>query len=301
MSTIDLREFEDDGFVLHFGGRTHEVDALTFGNALVFLAEAIRAINKEVNPGYGLEISIEAVGPVSFRARLKTTKKSLRNLFSGTTARDIVIALFAAFLWEKVISPDKPPTIIVNSDAVIIEHGSDRIIVSKEAFDQKEKVEKSPEVNRHVARSMEVLESDPSVTSLGIARGLRDPEPVIEFPRDAFPIIRRNAVPLPEEGRRYQDHDAVLTVHKAVFERSTRKWEFVWNGFRISAPIVDQTFFDRLESRQVSLQHGDAFRATLRVHQILDPLAETWLNERYEVIAVGESVGRKPEQSTANF
>jgi len=273
----------------------------TFGNALVSLAEAIRAINHEVNPGYGLEIQIEAVGPGSFRARLKTTKKSLRNLFSGASARDVVIALFATFLWEKVISPDEPPRIIIDGEAVIIEHGDDRIIVPKEVFDQKAKVERSSSVNRHVARSMEVLESDPSVTSLGIARGLRDPEPVIEFPREMFPIIRHNAVLPPEEGRRHQDHDAVLTVHKAVFERSTRKWEFVWSGFRISAPIVDQSFFDRLEGREVSLGQGDAFKATLRVHQVFDRMSGTWLNERYEVISVGELVARRPDQSSVAF
>jgi hypothetical protein len=182
MTTIDLREFADGGFVLHFGGRAHEVDALTFGNALVSLAEAIRAINHEVNPGYSLEITIEAVGPGSFRARLRTAKKSLRNLFSSTTAREIVIALFASFLWEKVISPAEPPRIIVNTDAVIIEHGDDRIIVLKEAFEQKSKVEKSPAVNSHVSRAMEVLEGDPNVTSLGIARGYETHSQLSNFP-----------------------------------------------------------------------------------------------------------------------
>lgn len=301
MATIDLRRFEDDGFVLHFGGRAHDVDALTFGNALVSLAEAIREINQEVNPGYSLEIAIEAVGPGSFRARLKTAKRSLRNLFSGTTARDVIVALFATFLWEKVIDPDVPPTIIVNVDAVVIEHGNDRIIVPREAFEQKQKVDRSPAVNRHVARSMEILENDPSVTSLGITKGIGDPEPLMEFPRELFPLIRQNSAPPAEAGRRYQDHDAVLSVHKAVFERSARKWEFVWSGFKISAPILDETFFDRLEARQISLRQGDAFEATLRVHQVFDGLSGTWLNEKYEVIAVGEVVARGPEQSTAEF
>lgn len=184
---------------------------------------------------------------------------------------------------------------------MIIEHGRDRIIVPREAFEQKEKIERSPAVNRHVARSMEILENDPSVTSLGIARGIRDPEPVIEFSRESFPIIRRNAVPPPEDGRRFQDHDAVLSVHKAVFERSARKWEFVWNGFRISAPILDQTFFYRLETRQISLRQGDAFKAVLRVHQVYDALAGTWLNESYEVMTVGEMIAREPDQSEANL
>jgi hypothetical protein len=50
MAIVDLREFDDSSFVLHFGGPTHEVDALTFGSALVSIAGALRAINREINP-----------------------------------------------------------------------------------------------------------------------------------------------------------------------------------------------------------------------------------------------------------
>lgn len=301
MSTIDLTEFDDDGFVLHFGGRTHEVDALTFGNALVSFAEAIRAINQEVNPGFNLEIAIDAVGPGSFRARLKTAKKTLRNLFSVDIPRDIIIGLLTALLWEKVINPDEPPRIIINDDSVIIEHGSDRIVVPREAYEAKARVEANPAVNRHIARAMEVMENDPSVESFGIARGLSDPIPVIEFPRAVFPVIRQSALLRPEEGSRYVDNDAVLSVHKAVFERSTRKWEFIWNGFKISAPILDQTFFDRLEARQVAIKQGDAFKAVLRVHQTVDKMTGNWLNEKYEVVFVGDLLARRPDQIAADF
>lgn len=301
MSTIDLSKFDDDGFVLHFGGRSNEVDALTFGNALVSIAEVIRAINQEVNPGFSLEIAIEAVGPGSFRARLKTMKKTLKNLFSGNVPRDIIIGILSTLLWEKVINPEVPPRITINDDSVIIEHGSDRIIVPREAYEAKGRVEANPAVNRHIARTMEVMENDPSVETFGIARGLSDPEPVIEFPRAVFPVIRQNAQPRPEAGNRYVDQDVVVSVHKAVFERSARKWEFIWNGFRISASILDQTFFDRLEARQIAIKQGDVFKVTLRVHQAFDKMTGNWINEKYEVIAVGEMLARRPDQLTADF
>ncbi|MFZ1726706.1 MAG: hypothetical protein WBO29_11040 [Albidovulum sp.] len=301
MTTIDLSAFDDDGFVLHFGGRTHEVDALTFGNALVSIAEAVRAINQEVNPGFALEIAIDAVGPGSFRARLKTAKKTLKNLFSLDIRRDVVIPILCALLYDKVINPDQPPQIIVNDYSVIIEHGADRIIVPRDAYEAKKKVEASPAVNRHIAKAMEVMENDPSVESFGIATGLRDPEPLVEFPRSKFPVIRQNAMPRPEEGSRYEDKDVVVSVHKAVFERSTRKWEFIWNGFKISAPILDQTFFDRLEARTVAIKQGDAFKAVLRIHQTYDKMSGNWINERYEIITVGDLIAQSPHQLSVGF
>lgn len=301
MTTIDLSEFNDDGFVLHFGGRTHEVDALTFGNALVSIAEAVRAINQEVNPGFALEIAIDAVGPGSFRARLKTAKKTLKNLFSLDIRRDVIIPILCALLYDKVINPDQPPQITINDDSVIIQHGDDRIIVPREAYDAKKKVEASPAVNRHIAKAMEVMENDPSVESFGIATGLRDHEPLVEFPRSMFAVIRQNASPRPEEGNRHEDKDVVVSVHKAVFERSARKWEFIWNGFRISAPILDQTFFDRLEARTVAIKQGDAFKAVLRIHQTYDKMSGNWINERYEIITVGDLISRRPDQLSVDF
>ena len=301
MTTTDVRQLQDSSFVFHFGGRPNEIDAITFGNALVSLAEAVRAINTQVNPGYSLEIAIEAVGPGSFRAKLRTAKKSLKNLFSASVIGDIAIGLLTTILWEKVISPEDPPTIIVQTDAVIIQHGDDRIIVPKEVFEAKKKVERDPVVNRHIAKAMEVLDADPAVTSLGITTELRDPEPIAEFPKAVFPIIRQHALATPSDKSRFDDTKAVLSVHKAVFERSTRKWEFVWQGFRISAPILDDTFFDRLEARQISIRQGDAFEAELRVHQVFDALSGTWLNDRYEVIAVGDIIHRRPDQTIADF
>jgi hypothetical protein len=301
VAQIDLREFREESLVIHFGGETGQIDALTFGNALISVAEALRAINHEVNPGYALEIRIEAIGPGSFRATLRTAKRSLKNLFSGESFRALVIGIFATFLYDKVFNPDSPPIIKVNDDMVIIEYGDDRVIVPKEVFEKAEKVADNPAVNQHVSRTMEVLESDPSVTSFGITRDLSDPKPLIDFPREAFSVIRQNSSPPARDGRRFTDHDAVLSVHKAVFQRSPRKWEFVWNGFRISAPILDDSFFDRLEAREISIRQGDAYQATLRVYQVYDSMTGTWVNESYEVLRIGNLVSRPPEQGTVGF
>lgn len=295
MRTTDLTKFEDDGFVLHFGGRTHEVDAFTFGNALVSFAEAIQSINNEINPDFKIEIAMDAVGPGSFRVNLKTAKKSLRNLFKDAP-RNIIIALLATFLWEKVLDGDTTPRIIVNDDSVVMEVGEDRIIVPRDAYEARKAVNENSSVNRNVAKAIETIQADPSIEEFGISLGLKDVDPVLNLPRSVFPAILQNTVVLPEEESRYVDQDAALSIHKAVFERSRRKWEFIWNGFRISAPILDDDFFDRLEQRSIYIRQGDVFKATLRVHQIRDRMNGNWLNERYEIIRLGELIDQGPDQ-----
>ena len=298
MRTTDLTKFDDDGFVLHFGGRTHEVDAFTFGNALVSFAEAIQSINREVNPEFKIEISIDSVGPGSFRVCLKTIKKSLKNLFSEAP-RHIIVSLLASYLLEKKAeSSDDSPNISVDEDSVTIEIGEERIIVPLEAYEAREVVEKSKDVNRNIARAIEIIHADPSIDEFGISRGLKDPEPVLKLSRSSFPAILQNAVPAPSEGdSRYEDHDALVSIHKAVFERSRRKWEFIWKGFRISGTITDKEFFDRLERREVSIRQGDIYEATLRVHQARDRMTGSWLNERYEIVRMGKLVEQRQSQS----
>jgi hypothetical protein len=94
--------------------------------------------------------------------------------------------------------------------------------------------------------------------------------------------------------RRYYDRVTVLSIHKAAFERSKRKWECVWRGFKISASILDETFVERLAKQEISISQGDAIEATLRVHQAYDKASGTWINESYEVVRVGPLVFRPP-------
>ena len=75
MGIIDLRKFDDDKIVVHFGGQLSSVDAYTFANSLVSLADLVRAINEVVNPGQNIEVRLDAVGPGSFRAVIKRVKK----------------------------------------------------------------------------------------------------------------------------------------------------------------------------------------------------------------------------------
>jgi hypothetical protein len=292
---IDLREFSDDSFVIHFGGERHGIDAATFAQALLGFTEAMRSINRELNPGYELDVVIEAVGPGSFRARLRAVKRAAGNLFSTqTVSGTIILGLLVNFIYDKVFPSE--PTIIVNTDAVIVDYNGKQVVVTKEAMEAKKRIEKNTELNRHVAETIEVLERDPEVTSFGITKELDDPKPAFEIPRALFPTVVAATRPPDDVKNQTVDVEATLTVIKAILQRSSRKWEFYWNGHAISAPIRDDTFFDRLVARQISLQHGDTFSALLRIHQVRDEMTGAWVNRAYEVLKVYEVIARRDEQ-----
>ena len=97
---------------------------------------------------------------------------------------------------------------------------------------------------------------------------------------------------LSEAESRFVDHETILSLHKAASGKARRRWKFVWNGFRISGPVLDEGFLQKFEKGAISVEDGGEFKATLRVIQVRDRMSGSWLNERYEILKVHESIDK---------
>lgn len=297
MADIDLSELSGDEFVFHFGGRPNEVDAYTFANSLLAFSEAIREINRQLNPDSKLEITIEGVGTGSFRAKLRTATTFLSSLLQSRTAvevsRNLLLPLLVAFIYGKYLADDTK--VIINDDSYIVEHGGDRIILPKAVFDKKREIRDTASIDKHIAKGFEVLNEDPSVSEFGITRRLDDKKPITSIPRDDFGILSRSGGIYiePEDPRqRYEDRPERLIVLRAILARTARKWQFVWNGIRISAPIIDDGFYDALARHEYEFGQGDMLDVLLRIHQRRDDDTGVYINTGfYEVVRV---YGRSP-------
>jgi len=302
MADIHLTEFAGDEFVFHFGGRPSEVDAYTFANSILAFSEAIREINSQTNPDTKLEITIEGVGEGSFRAKLRATAKALSALLRSSAAkeiaRDIVIPLFVAFIYDRYLS-DSSTKIVINDDSYIVERGHDRIILPRSIYERRQSLRDPVAIEKHIARGFGVLEDDPSVTEFGITKKIDDRKPITMIPRDDFPILSNYAtVQEADEGKqRILEQREKLIVLRAILARSSRKWQFVWNGIKISAPITDVKFYEALARHEYEFGQGDVLDAVLRIVQERDEETGIYINVWYEVVHVfGRAAGpRQPD------
>ena len=89
---------------------------------------------------------------------------------------------------------------------------------------------------------------------------------------------------LSEAESRFVDHETILSLHKAASGKARRRWKFVWNGFRISGPVLDEDFLQKFEKGAISIEEGGVFKATLRVRQVRDRMTGSWMNEGYEIM-----------------
>ena len=292
MATLDLTTVKDkDGFVVYFGGRPNEVDTYTFANALVALSDAFQEINSQVNPGFSLELRLEAVSEGSFMARIREMPKSIKDALKWG-ANVIVMPILVTIFYETAIKGEDPATkIIINTDEVIIQRGADKIIVPREAYDRAQKITDRKKVVRHIANAVRAVENDPHVTSLGIYKDFDTSKlPALLIPRDQFANIRSIAEDDPTSGRRTITQDATLGIIKAVFAKGDRKWDFVWNGVKIGATIGDVVFITDVMSRKIRIGAGDAIDASMEIEQTFDERAGVWLNTSYKIANVKQFV-----------
>lgn len=289
MTTFEVRR-EVDRFVLYFDTPRKEISAYALASALVGLADAVREANAAVNPGYQVEVVVEALSDGSFKATIRTVYTKAKNLFSHQAVQAIIFGIISTHIYEKGIKTDSPPKITVTEDLVTIEIGNDKIIVPKNVYEAKRQVEKSERFNNAIGKVFDAAASDPNVTGVAIVEDRGNVPPPLIVPRENFAIFQ-NERDVDEHTREIVEVTHV-EISRAILERGRRRWQFFWRGVRIAAPILDDRFFDRFFAHEITIAPGDALEVLLRIVQERHPDTGIYVNARYEIVEVYEHVPR---------
>lgn len=295
MDVVNLKEFEES-FVIHFGGNFQRINAYTLASTLVSFADAAKSANLVVNPGYEIEVVVEALGSGSFKAKLKAVYSGLNNLFTNQTSRTIVLSIMASYIYQQTLAPDDQVNVIVDETQVVIEQREKTIIIPREVHDAMKQVEKSEDFKKNISRTIESVEKDEQIEYIGIAKDLDEPNPRIEIPRSSFSRLTiTNEQP---DNSKSEIEIAELQIKRAILVRSRRRWEFVWRGVTISAPVLDSQFYDDFFAHRITIAPGDSLKVKLKIYQSRDRDTGIYTNSSYEVVEVIE---HKPKQITARL
>jgi len=294
MATIDLRGIEDT-IILHFRKEGARINAYTLASTLVAFADAIKEANSVINMGYSVEVVVEALNDGSFRVRIRTLCKSLKNLFSKQNAKVVILGLITCYIYETTLAPDKNIEVNVTDKYVVIEHGDNKIIVPRDVYEEKEKVKKQVKFREKIGKAFHVIKNDPQISSFSLDRGL-DPEDYLpEIPREDFDKIELS--PENEENEKKVTEVADLQIIKAILKQSRRKWEFSWRGVPISAPVLDKGFYGDFAAHRITIAPGDKLEVLLKIYQKRDSQTGVYTNSKYEIIEVREHLPKsKPQQ-----
>ena len=293
MGTIDLRLLGGDEIVIHFGGSLKSVNAYTFANSLVSFADAVRDVNNVIDPERSIEIRVEALGPGSFRARIKKLQKGLRGFFSDG-AKSVFWSIVGVLIYDNLF--DEEPKITINDDSVIYEYGNDRIILPRDAHTHFENVKNSESASKNIRKTFGAIEQDEAVENFGLTHEIDDVDPIVQFSREEIASIAGTAIAVADFGsRRERTERAMLVILKAWLKAGNNKWSFDWNGVPIAAPIKDHSFLNRLVDHEISIGVGDAIEAVVSFEQDYDEALGIWVTDQhsYKVVEVLNFVERE--------
>ena len=277
----------EETFVVHFGTGGPRVSAYTLASSLAAVADAAKSANAVLNPGYEIEVLVEAVGAGSFKAKIRGLYQGASNLFSAENLKAVVLGVIASYVYTKTLDPGSHVQVTINTNEVVIQQGDTQIIVPRAVHDAAETIKQTPDFRDGMSRLFRALENDPDVNYVAISPTMEDVPPENRIPRQQFNRLSDVAV-LDESGSRDFVETTDLQITRAILERGRKRWQFVWRGVRISAPVLDDQFYDRFFARQISIAPGDSLRVNLRVRQNRDPDTGVLLNDPngYEVLQV---------------
>lgn len=286
MQNIDISLFEDE-FVLHYGGAAHSVDAEVFAGSLLEITNIIQEISFLTHPDCVVEVKVEALDKGSFRPKIKLVFKNVLGevkeyMPEKKATIPTLIALFALLQ-----SCNVEPQTIMNEQQVVLEQNNIAITMERKTYDDAQRLIRNKNIRKSVSNHFEVIDSKPEIENFGIVETTESNEYPLLIPRSEFKgFVGLDEVEIEEELTEKVERNVKLKLLKIVLERGTRKWEFVWNGHKVSAPVLDEQFWDDFERHDIEIGSGDVMQADLRIKRQYDPVAKTYINQDYEVINV---------------
>ncbi len=266
---------------IKFDGQLHQVDANTFINSLINFCEVIKQINSEIDSEHPIEIKITALEKGSFITGISLQAKDIIDqLFTrdniGYLANIVTIAI-GAYQIKKSFGGNKPTEVKQVGDKVEIKDNKGSIIlVDNRTYSI---YSKNQAISDAIANNFASLEEDTSISKFEI---LDDKESVIfSADRESFQDLAKK-VELEQENTKTTIISANLIIYKLIFDKNNRKWEFYYNGNRISANVIDDNFFKEIDQGK-SFSKGDQLTVDLQINQIFDEAVNAYINHSYQV------------------
>ncbi len=290
---------EEYDFSIRLTGKLVEIDANTFLDTVGNLVVGLHQINDEVRPGKGLQITIKEIKPdgsMGFFFILKHALIDKLPLIQYITKNDIetvssLVLILVGLLnirkllkgeRAKEITQGKEMTTIINAqgEKIQIDNRTYNIFIENQVIDAA------------LGKTFDTLEGDESVQGFELYESGK--KKAFESDRVEFSFLSKPAV-MPDEDTRVKKEDAILTIFKVVFEKGY-KWQFFYQGVKISADIKDETFFTRIDKGE-KFSKGDTIIAELHITQVYDNSIETYVNKEYVVAEIKQHIPRGSQTS----
>lgn len=285
---------QNETITVKFDGQDHQVDLDTFTSVLLNYSTVVRAAADELGVNGDTRVAICAIESGSLDVVVSILTDGLGGLIDFITNNKeplvAVLALTAGLyeLKQKLAGKGKVERIDTDGD------GNQVIVTEKgNVYAPKQVVNvyvNHPEATIAIDRSFSQLDEHPEISAFQLSKG---DEIMFRAEHEEFPDIASSSNYV-HETVRHQTVMANLNVMKPFLGASkTRKWEFYYEGNKISASIDDDDFIESMSAYSFTV--GTTMRAELDIEQELLEEYNIWANRSYRVVRV-ESIDNPPQE-----
>jgi len=270
-----------EDYTIVFGGDRKIVRSDAFINGTEGFIETLISIGSRTDPLVEVEYYIEAISEGSVRVHIKAIYKNANEIATNHIVGVILIGILVNWIYD-VIKTDNSPQIVINDDSAIFEIGSQKIVVPKDAIKYYERLKGSQDIDRSIKKTFKAAQSDSDITYVGINYDNGSKSVILEIPRAEIEKLAKDD----EVEEKTDSVRAEITIIRAILERSKRKWEFDWNGVKISSSITDDNFYKKFEGHEYQIAPGDRLVVELKIKRRRDKVSGVWEPISYEITSV---------------
>lgn len=274
----------------------HSINADTYVQSLMSLSTIIKEVNYQVGNGPAVAVNVLAEDQGSFDVALQVievVKDNHQLITNGVTILGTIVATAVGLIQLKkfrMANPEAQANVKPDEVAFVNNNGDVLFQTNNITYNL---YENNQAVNDAVSAQFQAVKRDDEVTAVSITAADKES---VTFGRDDFEKLASKRVIEVEE----KDEvivPAQLTISKIVLDNSERKWEFVYQGTKIGAKLIDDDFWQKILNGQVSFANGDVLVADLKIIREYDQVLGAYLNKDYAVMNVRQHLPRnQPSQ-----
>lgn len=283
-------------FQIKFDGSESAVNTTTYVQSLVSLTTVLREVNYQLGTGKKVEINVVAEQSGSFEVILQLIDTStIEQLFNRENLNTLgvlvstTVGIIQLRRWRKKADESKTE---IDGDNVQIKDTEGNVLyqTNRNTYNI---YTTNQAVNDAVTDQFKQLEEDENISGFEI----KADDETARVEKDEFhEVAERFVVEVPEE--EISEIPAKLVIIKVVFDNRERKWDFLYNGVKVSGTITDDNFWNEIDQGK-AFSKGDELIADLKIKREYDSTVDAYVNTDYEVVNVRQHHPRQLRRQTS--
>jgi hypothetical protein len=275
-----------DDIKIKFDGATHQIEANTLINSLLHFSNIVQEVNRELKTERKIEVKVNALSEGSFLVHIileSNLLEAVENLFTKNNieiASSLMTVVGGVYTAAKFLKGKKGKVLEAGPETTKIEsQGGDVTYIDNRVYTI---YENNKLVREAISQEFQTLSKDENVTGFAILN--TNNEPIVSINKEEFNEIGG-----------MQENTLMLNIVRLSFEK-TMKWEFYYDGNKISARINDEDFAKLIDNGE-QFAKGDSLEAEIEIQQEFHKPVNAYINKSYKVIKILNHIPR-PKQST---